>query len=368
MAPQSAPLDEAEFDQPWLLHDLPGGNINSDSILWYFMNSPFFDPASNNIALLQQLRNHPDGQSTLMSRRLFEEHLAKFPAGVSYFCVAEPQGPGQPYVIQRQFKMLNQETGRTEIQVQGTYYTNGTKIYMAPSLLDVVQLRLLTTATQLQQAYDLSKNLSQFAPGVGHSYLPPSYELPKTASTASRIGSPTLAAAEPAAPASQSQPQTQMQRAVESTETADAFSDALFLQSLKNTDEYYDEFMDENPLQGEPGAFVFRETYGAVKARERREEQARQRKAAKEAEAAAAASAAAAAATAATNVKTETQSTLNSGAVTPKTGVGATPAAQDPFSRKQSLANIPIGKAKRKKSKGLGTPVTPTAPQPNFPS
>jgi len=366
MAPQPALLDETEFDAPYLLHELPGGNLNTDSILWYFMNSPFFDAASNNTALMQQLRNHPDGHSTLMSRRLFEEHLARFPAGLSYFCVAEPQGPGQPYVIQRQFKMLNQETGRPEVQVQGTYYTDGTRIRMAPSLLDVVQLRLLTTATQLQQAYDLSKNLSQFAPGIGHSYLPPSYELPKTASTASRIGSPILAATEqavlastaPAAaePVSQSQPQTQRTtEPTETTETIDAFSDALFLQSLHNTGEYYDEFMDENPLQGEPGAFVFRETYGAVKAREKREEEARQR----EAEAAEKAVAVA-------NIKPETQSAVNSGAATPKTGIGATPAALDSFGRKQSVAGLP--KPKRKKSKGLGTPVTPTAPHPNFPS
>jgi mediator of RNA polymerase II transcription subunit 6 len=350
---QPVPLDETEFDQPWLLHELPGGNLNSDSLLWYFYNSPFFDRTSNNSALINQLRSHPDGQAIMFSRQAFEEQLAKYAHGVQFKVVAEPQGPGQPWVLQKQFKTVHTETGRPITQVQATYYTQGTKIFMAPSLLDVVQLRLLTTATQLQEVYDLSKNLSRFAPGTGHSYFPPSYELPKTASTASRIGSPSLAATEPAdMPASQSQSQSQAQRTAEPGETTTVFSDSLFMQSLNLTNEFYSEFADENPLKGEPGSFVFTKTHGAVVAEKEQELQKQQKAAAQAASAGQAAS---------TDVKTETQSTVTSVAATPKTGVLAASAAPDPQSRKGSVAGVP--KIKRKKSKGLGTPVTPTAPQ-----
>jgi mediator of RNA polymerase II transcription subunit 6 len=340
---QPPPLDETEFDQPWLLHELPGGNLNSDSLLWYFYNSPFFDRTSNNSALINQLRSHPDGQAIMFSRQAFEEKLSNFAHGVQFKCVAEPQAPGQPWVLQKQFKTVHAETGRPITQVQATYYTQGTKIFMAPSLLDVVQLRLLTTATQLQELYDLSKNLSQFAPGAGHSYLPPAYELPKAAATASRIGSPSLAATEPAdAPASQSQSQSQAQRTTEPGETTTVFSDSLFLQSLRFTNDYYDEFMDENPLQGEPGAFVYSNTHGQVLAKKEQKDFTGPT-------------------TASPDVKPEPQSTGNSVAATPKTGViVATPGGLASLSRKGSIAGVP--KVKRKKSKGLGTPVTPTAP------
>ncbi|KAF2688414.1 hypothetical protein K458DRAFT_414175 [Lentithecium fluviatile CBS 122367] len=350
-----------------LLHGLPGGDLNANSVLWYFYNSPFFDRTANNTALINQLQTNPDGVAIMSDRRAFEAQLAKFTHGAQYVCVAEPQAPGQPYVIQKQFKTQDPETGRPVTEVQATYYTQGTKIFMAPSLLDVVQSRLLTTATQLQEAYSLSKNLSQFAPGTGHSYLPPSYELPKAAATASRIGSPTLTATEaPDAPVSQSQSQSQTQRPTEASEATDAFSDTLFLQSLHYTNEYYNEFMDENPLQGEPGAFVYTNTYGAVDARNKALEKHQEQEAQKQQKAAQQTASAGGASTTDVNVKREGASTGNSGAATPKTGVAGTPAAAvatmgEP-GRKASVASG-LPKVKRKKSRGLGTtPVTPTAP------
>lgn len=62
---------------------------------------------------------------------------------------AEPQGEGQPWVIQRQNKTYN-ENGDTETFVEGNWYFQGSKILMAPSLFDVVQSRLVSDTQSLR--------------------------------------------------------------------------------------------------------------------------------------------------------------------------------------------------------------------------
>jgi mediator of RNA polymerase II transcription subunit 6 len=109
--------------------------------------------------------------------------------------------------------------------------------------------------------------------------------------------------------------------------------------------------MDENPLQGEPGAFVFASTNQQVEARNKAQ--------------------AAAAAQAALNVPVkardgEADSAVNSVAPTPRpvghVGVGAGGVGAE--SRKASVIGLPpAGKAdkKRRKSKGPGSPTSPTS-------
>lgn len=356
MAPQQQPLDESEFDAPWFLPGLPGGNMNRDSILWYFMNSQFYDGASNNQSLFVQLRNAgPEGQAILSDGAAFQQRLlANFNSGFHFIIAAEPQAPGEPWVIQRQAFVQNPETGKTEMEVQATFYSQGTKILMAPSLLDVLQLRLLSCSTQLDELFALSKDISHFSPATGHSYLPPSYELRKAtlASRAdSRLGSPSLNATQTTDVdvTLPSQSQSQSQPTDSSTQTT-TFSDALFLDSLNLTNAYYHEYMDENPLQGEPGSFVFTNTHAHVYARNMAQEKQQQQQQEQAAQKAAGGSAPA---SAIGNVKAETQSSLNSRAATPKTGTPA--AGAEGASRKASVASLPkLGKEKRGKSKGLG--------------
>ncbi|CAI6333640.1 unnamed protein product [Periconia digitata] len=366
MAPAVPPLDEQIFQSPEILAGLPGGSINSDSILWYFMNSPFYDPTSNNSALFNQLRNDPNGMAILQDRRALEERLrAGFPTGISYVVASEPSTPAEPWIIQRQF--VAEKGG--PVQIQGTYYTAGIQILMAPSLLDVINSRLLSVSTHMAEVFEESEKMNQFAPGTAHSYFPARYDATGRAATASRIGSrvgsPTLAATDPGtAVPSLSQSQSQSQP------TTTAFSDAQFLSSLQLTSSYYHEFMDENPLTGEPGAFIYNKTYDAVLAEQAQERQKQEQKQQKQQQLADAAAAAAVVATASANtttnaasaaMKTEPHSTTNSAAATPKTGPVGTPAAlvAEAHSRKGSISGTK--KEKRRKSKGLGSPVTPTA-------
>lgn len=344
MPPQLPPLDEMEFDQPGVLQTLPGGatgTLSEATVLWYLMNSPFFDPGSNNIAAINQLRHRQDGGEAILSNpKAYQEHVASFTSGMHYVVVSEPPAQGEPWVVQRQTKVPGEKPGTTAYEVEGTYYTAGTKVLMAPNVLDVVRLRLLSCSTQIAELMELSKDLTRFSPATGHSYLPPSYALPKAASTASRVGSrlgsPSLAPTEPAdgPPASQSQP-------AESTAASTEYSDALFMDSFRLTNSYYHEFMDENPLTGEPGSFVFTNTHAAVYARNLAREKQQEQKAT------------ASTSTVAGN-KAETQATGGSVAATPLT------TAAEASSRKASIASLPkLGKEKRRKSKGLGSPVTP---------
>ncbi|KAL6705371.1 Mediator of RNA polymerase II transcription subunit 6 [Coniothyrium glycines] len=352
MAPQIPPLDEQEFDQPALIGGLPDQDLDRhNNIFWYFTSSPWFDPRSLNIAVFHNCQLQPDGQQIMNDRKLWDERLRDVPQGFQFMTVAEPQGEGQPWVVQRQNKIYG-DNGTIETHVEGNWYTQGTKVLMAPSLLDVVQNRLLTISTRMQQLADISKGMSHWSPSTGYSNYPPSYET-KQATTVSRVGSPSLGATEPEAFASQSQGQG----ATGSAQTADTaaasteeFSDALFLQSLNLTNAYGNEFMDENPLKGEPGAFVFENTQGAVDARNKAQEQAAQ-------------ASQPAVPTPLLKIDTSTPSVVPSAIPTPKGA--ATPAGPEAHSRKGSVA--PASKRDKKKRKqsiaGLASPTTP-APTP----
>ncbi|KAH9867624.1 hypothetical protein IAQ61_008218 [Plenodomus lingam] len=358
MAPQIPPLDEQEFDQPALIAGLPGQNLNvGNNLFWYFTSSPWFEPQSINISVFQNVQLSPDGQQIMNDRALWEERLRAVEAGTQFIVTAEPQGEGQPWVLQRQNKRHNHETGRVETHVEGNWYTQGTRMLMAPSLLDVMQSRMLTISTRMQQMADLASNMTHWTPATGYSYYPPSHEAAKpTAAPTSRIGSPSLAPTDPDAALSQTAP-TSVPPAADPVASTVEFSDALFMQSLHLTDKYGDEFMDENPLKGEPGAFVFENTKTAVDARNKAQEQAAQ----------ASHTAAPAATTAATTATARPDTrppSIAPPSTAPTPAVIGTPAATEAHSRKGSVAPAPArkkDKSRRKSQTGLASPTTPKA-------
>ncbi|PSN60295.1 hypothetical protein BS50DRAFT_214458 [Corynespora cassiicola Philippines] len=371
MPPQAPPLDEQEWENPHILRELPGGVLTTDNLYWYFSWSPYYESTCANTALWTQIQKQPEGIHIMLNRQRFEELLERdYPVGLRYMIVGEPLAPGQPWVIQRQNRVRNPETDEIEVTVEGTYYVQGIKILQAPSLLDVLQTRLLQVSQCLSDFFELGKNLSHWSPATGHTYLPASYEPKAGGATAagSRIGSPTLAPE--ADGASQGQPGSQQQpggAATAETLTTD-FSDDLFLSSLHLTNRYGNEFMDENPLRGEPGAFVFSNTLGHVDARNRAAQAAAQNQAAAAASSNPANSAISGSNQAGANIKSEIDSTANSVAPTPRPTATGTPlpAAGDAQNRKPSLAGLPTmttkEKKERRKSKGLNSPVTPTVP------
>jgi mediator of RNA polymerase II transcription subunit 6 len=342
MPVQIPPLDEQEFWDP----HMPLAHIESgNNAIFHLMNSPWFEAESNNMAVFQNMAGHPAGQRVLEERPAYEAELRKYNDGLQFIVAGEPKAEGQPWLMQRQRKVRNDDTGRVDTFCEGNYYTQGTRLLMAPSMLDVVQARLLQVSTRMQQMAELSKNMSHWSPATGHTYFPPSYELPKAGTNASRVGSPTLAPTDPEASASQSQTKD-APTAIDTVASTTTFNDAFFLRSLNLTHQYGDEFMDENPLLGEPGAFVFTNSKSHIDARNKAQEQASQ---------------ASQAAQAATKTDTRPPSVAPSVVATPK-GI-ATPMALDGPSRKGSVVGLPTGeKKKRRKSKGLASPTTPAGP------
>ena len=210
----------------------------------------------------------------------------------------------------------------------------------------------LTVSTRMQQMAELSKNMTHWTPATGYSYFPPSYEAAKAATTASRVSSPTLAPTDldGAVPQSQGAGASAAAQPTEPTASATEFSDMLFLQSLNLTNAYGDEYMDENPLKGEPGAFVFEGTKTAVNARNKAQEQAAQATQLPPA--------------AALKIDTQSASAVPSAAPTPKGAptpkAGATPGAPGTPGAKGSVGPAPKKKKDRRKSQG--GPISPTTP------
>ncbi|USP80757.1 hypothetical protein yc1106_08031 [Curvularia clavata] len=359
MPPPLPPPDEQEFDQPQLIGGLPTPDLHAgNNLFWYFTSSPWFDSECINIDVYLNLRqNDPVFAEKIMNDpKLWQQRLDGQPEGTQYVIAGEGQGEGHPWLLQRQHKVRITENDKERIEtfVEGNWYTHGTKMFMAPSLLDIIQSRMLTVSTRMQQMAEISKNMTHWTPATGYSYFPPSYETAKAATSGSRVGSPTLAPTDQDVPSgSQSQGTGTAAQATDVTASATDFSDALFLHSLNLTNAYGDEYMDENPLKGEPGAFVFEGTKTAVHARNKAHEQQASQTAQP---------APINITTAALKIDTATPSVAPSAVATPK-GV-ATPATAEAHSRKNSVAPGSKKKKDRRKSQaGLASPTTPSVPQ-----
>ena len=99
---------------------------------------------SINVSVLNNLALDPDGQRIMNDRKLWDERLRRERDGVQFMIVGEPQGEGQPWVIQRQNKVPNAEdNAKIDTHVEGNWYFQGSRVLMAPSLLDVMQSRLV---------------------------------------------------------------------------------------------------------------------------------------------------------------------------------------------------------------------------------
>jgi mediator of RNA polymerase II transcription subunit 6 len=143
MASKVPLLDEQDFNVPPLLQALEGQDINAaNNLCWYFHSSQFFEPRCNNSAILNAHVNDPATNWILHNRKEFEQRMKTIDGGTRFVVAGEPQGEGQPWLYQRQNSVRNAE-GQLESFVEGNWYNQGTRILMAPSMLDVVRARLV---------------------------------------------------------------------------------------------------------------------------------------------------------------------------------------------------------------------------------
>jgi mediator of RNA polymerase II transcription subunit 6 len=141
-----APLDETVW-----YFDLEAAGIHaihSNTILPYFQMSPFYDQSSNNAILWGQAMSNANMYHILQTREAFEARL-KTMSGTEFIVAQEPSemAPGTGtgvWVINKQHRRKRHGM-EDEVTVLATYYAVGDHIYMAPSMADLINARLVRT-------------------------------------------------------------------------------------------------------------------------------------------------------------------------------------------------------------------------------
>ena len=143
MAPQ-APLDETLWQAD--LEALGLGSLHSNTILLYFHASPFFDQTSNNAILWGQAMSNANMQYLINTREAFEGRL-KTMNGLEFIVAQEPSemAPGTGtgvWVINKQLRRKGMGV-EDDITVLASYYVVGEHVFMAPSVADLLNSRIV---------------------------------------------------------------------------------------------------------------------------------------------------------------------------------------------------------------------------------
>jgi len=210
----------------------------------------------------------------------------------------------------------------------------GERIYQAPSLEAVISSGLAQVYVQLTEFFDTATKLRHFSSAEGHKYIKskaqPSGGLDGSANT-SRAASPMHED-----PSQRSDEGHRRPTSAQGTPNDDQELYASFMQTIQ----YGDEYMDENPLVGEPGSFVFSQTQDSVRTRQAKEKA--------EAEA--------------RKLASQAASRTNSNAPSPH----PPPIKTEGLPRKGTKAASPLSataKLKRRKSKAPASPEGPRTPK-----
>ncbi|KAK6497506.1 Mediator of RNA polymerase II transcription subunit 6 [Arthrobotrys musiformis] len=169
------PLDEVLWRMPWFIQQW--GQLNTNNILLYFFNSPFFDRSSNNSSLFMQTQTNPALNHLIHNRAAFEGRL-KSMIGVEFVVAAEDPANGI-WVIKKQMRR-----SPTEAQLLDVYFVVGENVFMAPTMEKVMTARLLTITSDILKAQELSSTLVHFSTEAGYTYFPPQPSQPSQTASA----------------------------------------------------------------------------------------------------------------------------------------------------------------------------------------
>ncbi|RYP73282.1 hypothetical protein DL771_003711 [Monosporascus sp. 5C6A] len=247
------PLDEIQWRHPQLAQQMQG--IHSNSVLFYFAESPFFDRTSNNAVLTSQAMHNANMFPVIQTREAFEGRL-KTMSGLEFVVAQEPaeMAPGTGtgvWVIRKQTRRKRQGGDEDDVTVHATYYVVGDNIYMAPTLADILGFRMATISSALSKCFPAADSARTWSPSVGHAYKP----LPSTNSSANPRARALESKEATPAPLVESQG-TAATKKTAATATQDAALDArLAEQSFYIHMQYGGDYMDQNPITGKPGDF-----------------------------------------------------------------------------------------------------------------
>ncbi|KAI1001905.1 hypothetical protein K3495_g6299 [Podosphaera aphanis] len=246
------PLDEIQWKSPQTAMEMQG--VHSNSVLFYFAQSPFFDRTSNNAVLFSQAMFNPQMMPIIQTREAFEGRL-KTMAGLEFMVAYGPaeMAPGTGtgvWVIRKQTR--KKRTGaEDEVTVHSSYFLVGENIYMAPSVADVISSRMLSTISSLHKFFSSASALPIFSPSLGHNYL-----LPTVRSSLSHNQQGTSQNSKENSPTpDRIQNKNTSKNTGTSFDTNSVLATRLLEESINIYLKYGDECMDENPITGEPGAF-----------------------------------------------------------------------------------------------------------------
>nr|POE46178.1 mediator of rna polymerase ii transcription subunit 6 [Quercus suber] len=308
MATKDEPVDEKEGYRPEVIQWWNSGEhmfpppyaqspaIDERLIHRYFSEMPFFDHASKNGLLLDQSMSNRDLFNITHDRVRFEEQLRRG-KGVEFLVTGVPApvaggGSSGIYNVRKQDRKAAADGrgGEEEIEVLGSYYFVGERVYQAPSMADVIENRMLSATTELSKFFDKMNGLTSFSPTEGYTYLPAAAAAetskpPVAGSSAAASPRAESVAPDPHALRSSSAALESNVPSTSSLAPSDKLRDMRVLEdAFAMSIQFADEYTDENPLQGEPGAFTFTSSIAAVKKRKAEQEAAVAAKASKERE------------------------------------------------------------------------------------
>lgn len=355
------PMDELMYAHPDMVHDWVargGQGMEGNMIHPYLLESPFFDHMTNNGISFMHAQNSQDPRAIqFVSERQLLENGLRQQIGTEYMIVDDPK-PAQNakdvlptdttgiWVIRKQDRQKVQGfDGRTaeELTTLETYYTYGMNMFKAASVADIIGNRLLLAQRHIQAFADTANELPSFDPAMGgYYYLRPSAK--PTAAAGSTPGTPSRSREGSVVDAhsTRSGSVDLGTQAGGGDPSAQALEDRLLRESLGMSVQFGDEYMDENPIIGEPGRFNFTSSTAAVKKRKADEEAA------------------------AARLKAEREA--RSASATPKVAKAPAPAPPTIMTEAKATAKDKKGpgkmgeKVRRKKSKGNAlSPTTPGA-------
>ncbi|KAK6209169.1 Mediator of RNA polymerase II transcription subunit 6 [Pestalotiopsis sp. IQ-011] len=246
MGSTDVPLDEIQWHHPHLAETMQG--IHSNSVLFYFAESPFFDKTSNNAVIANQAMFNPAMYQYIQTREAFEGRL-KTMSGVEFIVAEQPaqMAPGTGtgvWVIRKQTRR-KRPGEEDEIIVHSSYYVVGYNIYMAPTLADILSFRMATITNSLRKCFSAADAARTWSPAQGHAYRPqPALTNPRERQlSASKEATPL--------PDSQASKPSETKKPAQSSVLDARLADHSFAIQMQ----YGGEYMDDNPITGQPGNF-----------------------------------------------------------------------------------------------------------------
>ncbi|KAI2641603.1 MED6-domain-containing protein [Hypomontagnella submonticulosa] len=247
MASNNEPIDEIQWHHPSAAQTM--GGIHSNTVLFYFAESPFFDRTSNNAVLYTQALWNENMRHLISTREQFEGRLKQM-SGLEYIVAQEPaeMGPGMGtgvWVIHKQTRRKREP--EDEVIVHAAYYVIGEYIYMAPTLADILSFRMVTITSALNKCFAATESARTWSPSLGHVYkAAPSVTNTKTRALESKGATPMPEAQEGTKAAPEPKKTMQSQSAPDARLAEHSFMIHM---------QYGGEYMDENPITGKPGEF-----------------------------------------------------------------------------------------------------------------